>query len=261
LSDNSLPPIVRRIIIGIGPDLTVTVDETTVVPSTQQTKQWHAYVRKRALAVQGNSTVQQLVAFIRALVFIPDGGFVDSDARWAWQGWAESESFRFADPAGQEIIDWLTHPHTWLGEQAIPPTIPRILDLAIKRVEAIEELNDDDWWLWVHSLFVLHTPGDPTVIMPTPLKLPLESLTYRQAAATRRLADDRDSQGQRDELAALRKSLMDHQATGLSPYKIGTTTEEGRRFLELKGVSLNAERRQITNTIANAIRKQRLAKK
>ncbi len=260
MSDESKAPIIERILIQVGPDITVTVDGSTVVPTPKQTRQWHTYVRKRALAVQGNSIVQDFVALIRSIVFIPEGGFTDSTARWTWQSWAEAEHVRYAGPGVQELIDKLTHPYTLRGEQAIPPTTPRILDLAIKRVMAIEQL-DDDWWLWLHSLFVLHTPGDPAVIMPTPSRLPLESLTYRQATSTRRVADDRDTQSHRSEMAKLTKALLHHHKTGISPYQIGVTTPEGRRFLELKGLSQEADRRKIINTIAYAIRKQRPAKR
>lgn len=253
----SIPPIVKQIVIGIGPDLTVTVDESTIVPSPQQTKRWHAYVRKRALAVQGNSVVQDFVALIRSIIFIPEGGFTDSIARWTWQRWAESECFMFTGPGAQDLINNLTEPYTLTGAQAIPPTIPRILDLAIKRVEAIEELTDDDWWLWVHSLFVLHTAGDPAVVMPTPAKLPLESLTYRQAARERRRADDRGNESQRSELLQLQKAILRHHKAGMSPYKIGTQTSEGRRFMELKGRGANEDRRKIIDTICAVTRKHK----
>jgi len=252
-TDESKAPIVERIFIQVGPDITVTVDSSTFVPTPKQTAQWHTYVRKRAHAIQRSGIVQDLVAWIRSLIFIPEGGFTDSSVRWRWHRWAESESFMFANPAGQNIIDWLTRPYELRGEQAIPPTIPRILDLAVQGVLALEGLNDD-WYMWVHTLFVLDKPGDPAIIVPTPAKLPPEAMTYRQAAAARREADDRDTQGQRDELEMLRKALVAHRATGLSDYKIGTTTQEGRRFLELKGVGQDASRRQITNTIANALR-------
>jgi len=253
VTDDSKAPIVERILIQVGPDITLTVDKSTFVPTPKQTKQWHAYVRKRARAIQGNGVVHEIVAVIRSIASIPDGGFTDSGARWGWQNWAEGVTL--VGPGVQDLIDKLTYPYTLRGDQAIPPTIPHILDLAIHRVMVIEEL-DDCWWLWVHALFVLHTPGDPTIVMPTPAKQPLESLTYRQADTARGLADDRDEQ----EIATLRDALMTHHAAGLSPYKIGTMTDAGRQYLELKGVRPNADRRQITNTIANAIRKQRPAK-
>lgn len=252
MSDDSDAPIVERIFIQVGPDITVTVDKSTFMPTPKQTAQWHTYVRKRALTIQENSVVQDFVAFIRSIVFIPEGGFTDSGPRWAWQNWAEGAML--VGPGVQDIIDTLTYPYTLRGEQAIPPTIPRIIDLAIKRVMALEELDNDDWWLWIHSLFVLHTPGDPTVVLLTPAKLPPDTLTHRQAAARRASLDNRAQQAHRDELAALRKALATHRAAGLSPYKIGTTTQEGQRFLALKGVGQDASRRQITNTIANALR-------
>ncbi len=251
MTDDSKVPIVERILIQVGPDITLTVDKSTFVPTPKQTKQWHAYVRKRARAIQGNGVVHEIVTVIRSIASIPDGGFTDSGDRWGWQNWAEGVTL--VGPGVQDLIDKLTYPYTLRGDQAIPPTIPHILDLAIHRVMAIEEL-DDCWWLWVHALFVLHMPGDPTIVMPTPAKQPLESLTYRQAAAARLQADVRDRQDQRAELEALRKALATHRAAGLSAYKIGTTTKEGQRFLALKGVGQDASRRQITNTIANALR-------
>ncbi len=251
MSDDSDAPIVERIFIQVGSDMTVAVDKSTFVPSPKQTAQWQAYVRKRARVIQGNSVVHEIVAVIRSLASIPDGGFTDSGARWAWQHWAEGVTL--VGPGVQDLIGKLTYPYTLRGDQAISPTIPHIIDLAIHRVIIIEEI-DDCWWLWLHALFVLHTPGDPTVVMPTPAKQPLESLTYRQAAAARLQADVRDYQDQRAELEALRKVLATHRAAGLSAYKIGTTTKEGQRFLALKGVGQAASRRQITNTIANALR-------
>lgn len=256
MPNNSISPAIQKL-IGFdtsGPDVTITINACTTQLSNNDRRQWEKYVRQRAVLVQQEPQIASLICAMRPLLAVPSEGFIVAKEKFEWQIFGHSDHMLIKN--AQPIIDELTAPFRFRGQNTITPTPYNILDLTIKRIISIAEL-DDSWWLWVHSLFLMASPGDPVIVVNEPAKLPIAAMTHRQATAERQRVEAKKSATVRKEEVRLKQAILRYHAQGLSPYRIGIDTPEGKRYLELKGLSIrdpHKDRQKIINTINTVIR-------